>query len=981
MKKILIAGIVLFLSQVFYGLGVADYGVSEEIWPEHLGSQRAVVSVSASDSNVEVSIPWRMKFYPSNGDVIVIEAATGQEITQVAKKSADRISGSIQFRSRAEGIYYVYYLPYIPDTTHGHFKGRYTRFFGKKSLSGQVLSDSAALVKIESRTVFDSFYPMEVIATVDEVFLLKKNNSGKPFMIFCEDREFPVKTKKDLPLRWIESGEKTSIDLKAKKNEYYSFQIAVVAGNSDIQNLRIEFADLVSASGQIISAERLTCFNTEGVDYTGKPFSKVVNVAAGSVQPMWIGIDIPEVVQAGLYSADFVVASDNGSRSVKVSLNIDDQVLADRGDSQPWKYSRLRWLNSTLGHEAVVVKPYSPLVLKNSDNQFEIVYNNREITLGNNGLPLQISANGVEILASPVDFLVDVTGSSASISEKLEIVKAADDRIDWKFVKETADYSLVLEAFTEFDGYVEWNYSILWKKNRLVKNFYLDIPFKSSIAKTMMGMNLSGRATPKCHIAKWIKPQDSFWIGSAQAGIHCELKGADYTGPMLNLYKPAPPASWFNNGLGWLGIKSKADQTRAYVRTGSKICKAGSTDKFSFSFIITPVKELDTESHFSYRYYHSGGNTVIPSQEIIDKGVNVVNVHHANKYNPYINYPFIAQEEFKELIKINQASGIKTKIYYTVRELSSITTEIWALRSLGDEIFPYGNGGGFPWLREHFEDDYVLQWYAPNIAPSVPDAAILTSVNSRWYNYYIEGLRWMFENYDIDGLYLDDVAFDRTMLKRIRRVMDAAKPGCLIDLHSNTNFSKGPAIQYTEFFPYINKLWFGESFKYNQMSPENWLVESSGIPFGLMGDMLQDGGNPWLGLVFGMTNRLPWGSEGTIGDPRVMWELFDRIGMAKAHMIPYWSPSAVVFTSHEDVKATAYLNRESGYLMVAIGNWSVISKKVKISIDLASLGIDPGKASIEVPVLQGFQDSIELSLDKIELTLEPKKGKVLLIKF
>ena len=74
-----------------------------------------------------------------------------------------------------------------------------------------------------------------------------------------------------------------------------------------------------------------------------------------------------------------------------------------------------------------------------------------------------------------------------------------------------------------------------------------------------------------------------------------------------------------------------------------------------------------------------------------------------------------------------------------------------------------------------------------------------------------------------------------------------------------------PATQYAEFFPYVDKLWFGESFQYNRMSADQWLIEVSGIPFGLMGDMLQGGGNRWLGMVYGMTARMPWTSA---ADPR-----------------------------------------------------------------------------------------------------------------
>ena len=60
-------------------------------------------------------------------------------------------------------------------------------------------------------------------------------------------------------------------------------------------------------------------------------------------------------------------------------------------------------------------------------------------------------------------------------------------------------------------------------------------------------------------------------------------------------------------------------------------------------------------------------------------------------------------------------------------------------------------------------------------------------------------------------------------------VLDNKKPGCLLDLHSNTGFSKGPANQYAEYFPYIDKIWFGESFRYDEMPAANWFVQVSGI--------------------------------------------------------------------------------------------------------------------------------------------------------
>ena len=177
---------------------------------------------------------------------------------------------------------------------------------------------------------------------------------------------------------------------------------------------------------------------------------------------------------------------------------------------------------------------------------------------------------------------------------------------------------------------------------------------------------------------------------------------------------------------------------------------------------------------------------------------------------------------------------------------------------------------------------------------------MVTSGASRWYNYYLEGLNWLVRNVEIDGLYLDDVTYDRQILKRMRKIMERARPGCLIDLHSNTLFSHGPANQYMEFFPYVDRLWFGEGFNYDD-PPDYWLTEVSGIPFGLMGEMLQDGGNKWRGMLYGMTARMPWRDD--IGP---LWRLWDEFGIAEARMIGYWEKDCPVRTDQPGVLATVY---------------------------------------------------------------------------
>jgi hypothetical protein len=212
----------------------------------------------------------------------------------------------------------------------------------------------------------------------------------------------------------------------------------------------------------------------------------------------------------------------------------------------------------------------------------------------------------------------------------------------------------------------------------------------------------------------------------------------------------------------------------------------------------------------------------------------------------------------KAYIDSAHATGLKVKIYNTVRELSNRSYELPALRSLGHEIYSPGKGGGFSWLQEHLDSDYIAAWFVPELK----DAAIINSGMNRWHNYYVEGMNWLTQNVGIDGIYLDDVAFDRITMKRIKRVLTADGHPGIIDLHSANQYNKNDGFNnsanlYMEHFPYLNRLWFGEYFDYENNSPDFFLTEVSGIPFGLMGEMLQDGGNPWRGMIYGMTNRMP----------------------------------------------------------------------------------------------------------------------------
>jgi len=220
------------------------------------------------------------------------------------------------------------------------------------------------------------------------------------------------------------------------------------------------------------------------------------------------------------------------------------------------------------------------------------------------------------------------------------------------------------------------------------------------------------------------------------------------------------------------------------------------------------------------------------------------------------------------------------------------------------------------------------------------------------------------------------VAFDRVTMKRVRKVLETYRPAGLIDLHSANQYNPrdgyaSSANLYLEHFPYLDRLWFGEYFDYNSQ-PDYWLVEISGIPFGLMGEMLEKGGNPWRGMIYGMTARLPWA-----GDPRPLWKAWDEFGLSRAEMIGYWAPTCPVKSSEPQVLATVY--RQKGKALVALASWSEKTVGCRLLIDWKKLGLNPQKITIEAPAIENFQPARTFKPDE-EIPVEPGRGWLLILK-
>ncbi len=962
-----------------------------------LGNHRVVLQVDKPREVVYARMLWRRPDQAPEKKRLILTDSTGRRVDDLVALKVTREYGEILFRPvSGAGRYYLYYMPFevkgnkhYPEVEYLPPVTTVTEGWLEKNRLKDTLKlrkrlrrmTKAGVVAYEAVNDFNAFTVMEHIATRKETEHLLQQHP-EIFLLFPEDREHPIRMRHDLPYRWVKRDPSATFRDTLCRNEYFAFQIGLYAARDSLEDVTLTFSGLQDATGnEVLPSSAFTCFNKEGVSWDSRPFRKKLPVPRGTVQPLWVGVDVPSSLAPGDYRGTVTVSAPGvPSQKVVLLFAVRDTLLADRGDHEPWRHSRLRWLNSRLAVDDRVVRPFVPMEIHGDT----LVILGRRLVLGENGLPDQVlsffngSNTAIEETAHPLlaaPFRMEVVYDGGRVVS-LEggprfITRWTPGRVQWVAYPKAGKVNALVKGTMECDGFVELKIFLTADREVPVDDIALVMPVDSAAAIYFMGLGRKGGRFPGAIDWHWDvahKNQDGAWLGRVNGGFQFSLRGANYARPLnTNFYLSRPlhlPRSWGNDGKGGIRITPGDGVVTVRAYSGGRTLQPGDTLLYQVNLLLTPFKPLDLRAHWHNRYYHA----FRPVDTIVAAGANVVNVHHATAVNPYINYPFLSQDTLRRYIEAAHAAGLRVKLYNTIRELSDHAPETFALRSLNHEIYSHGPGGGWAWLQEHLGDDYIPAWFVPRLR----DAAVINSGMSRWHNYYVEGLNWLAKNMKIDGIYIDDIAFDRTTMKRVRKVLDRNRPNALIDLHSANQFNPrdgyiNSANLYMEHFPYLNRLWFGEYF--DKDSPADfYLLEMSGIPYGLMGEMLQDGGNPWYGMLFGMTARLPWA-----GDPRSMWKFWDETHIEDTRLMGFWDPACPVHADRDSILTTVYAG--DGYAIVAVASWEKEDVVAHLSVDWQALGIPADRAVTEVREIPGFQKAMTIDLNAVPV----RKGGGLLI--
>ncbi|MBE5766248.1 MAG: hypothetical protein E7335_03600 [Clostridiales bacterium] len=772
---------------------------------------------------------------------------------------------------------------------------------------------------------------------------------------------------------------------------------ALRAGETGLTAFQIILKSDADTAVSAVTACGLSCLSTDAVDVAGREYKRSMPLFACDPWPFWCLIDSPKS-----NALDIEVTFADGSKiAFSIALDISPEYNRTFRDGE--SLTRIAWLNSRAGVSDSIVQGFAPVEL--SGRTIRIL--GRDITISPMGMIESIGTHFIgnnstladeprEMLAEAMGYTVFEGGKALDfIPVSLEFDHREETHVFWRAVSACGDMQLEIEGCVEFDGAVFLNACV---KNAGGKNLSVRLggALKIEFARYFMGLGLQGQKTPEEFFWTWDENRrhDSFWCGGVNGGVCVHPTAKGLSRPFVNIYfhhsKNYMPAAWVNGDKGCFRLKKDANVSFGFE--SGEFC-ADNEAAFCADIMISPFKRVDMKAHWRTHFFHKNYSLAYGESDAMDAasaGCTHINLHHGNDTMPFLNYPMYDVDTIAELADIAHKHGLGLKTYYTVRELTTRLPELPVLRSLRDEIFPCptyaqggvpGQNGVDEFLDEIFGDEIIPAWkhvFTGGKYDGITDPSVITDPQGRIANFYAGSLEWLVKTTGIDGLYIDDTGLDRWTMRRVRRIFAENRPDAKLDFHTCNHFMDSPGLGfgfghnmliYMELLPYLDSLWVGEGYDYDAANPEYLLTEISGLPFGVMSEMLEGKCNPWRGMLLGMTSRYPYCIAFGGPSPVPIWKA--RSEFENAEMIGFWEENSPVDTGREDVLCTVYRNGDSGRMLLCIANFADGDASFTLKGDELA-----GKR-IFAPAIEGVQEERTFSANE-SITL-PEKGGIMLI--
>jgi hypothetical protein len=536
----------------------------------------------------------------------------------------------------------------------------------------------------------------------------------------------------------------------------------------------------------------------------------------------------------------------------------------------------------------------------------------------------------------------------------------AEDHVSWRGTARAQSLTLRVDGRMELDGFIVLDLNLAAAKPDEVQDLSLEGAWRGKHAELASGIGYRGRCDGD---RQWYAaaPGRSFapqvWLGSVKAGLAFHTWD---TAPWEDASRP-----------GALTLTHAGDSARLRLNLGRHSLTPDKPWVLRFALQPTPVKPED-KRHWQFRYLHRGGgfwpaDNDTPQSYLKDNcrrldearaaGVKRLNLH--DWWGPAFNcaWQWEGPDNLSRLTREAHQRGMFVKVYNSGRELSALNPDFWGLVYIGTQYqFPaavnpapvghYQDG----WLESHLPDGIPNGW--PRLEGRYGNEHCIPVSNAtRNGNYYLESMRYMTRFFGTDGAYWDGAdgptLGHRDMARRLWTIFRETNPNAVIDAHHGNTLLSSPITDNMVCFPFVDSLWHGEGFPYDSFDPWAWLVEISGIPFNMPGEMLS--GERYLarGMLFGIWVRAGWGAG--VEKQRKLWAFFDEFQIGEAAMRGFWDGPTGVTVDRPETYATTYVHPNHGVLLVVgtwhppIADWLQTKLDVSLLLDRAMLGLPAGE--------------------------------------
>jgi len=953
-----------------------DQAFHANIWPN-----RILFEVSEDGEVARAEAVWRRSGRSIRLRGLKIVAATGEAVRDAVVVRYDQERIIVDFSPVA-----------------GH--GRYDLYFGAAGEPRFAPSEewlrqlpvkspvTATPRAVEARCRLDSFAPMEIIALPAEVEALLARHPGAPYLVFPEDRDRSIKLTREIPAHWAIDGPRDEVTLRADRNEYRVFQLGLWACREGLTDVTVSCSELKSAAGGVIPAERFQCLTLDSRcrgEFIVKPRGPYP-VPEGRVRALWCGLDLPENLAPGEYAGTLTVQpAELPACSLPLRVTVTGNVAKDRGDHDLWRLSRLRWLDSEVGLSDVVHPPYVPLRV---DERAVSTWGHM-LRLGEDGLPESLCIGGRKVLASSVNLTAD---GQEPREAHFSLTEATDGHVCWESNSTFGEANLYVRGRMEFDGCAIITLKLTASAACRLDDLSLTLRWRPEHAWLAAGMGYRGRREGDRtwrQIERGAKGFDPMlWLGSLDAGLG------------FATWETSP---WEDAARADAALVSGNDEAVTLrLNLGNHEITPEHPWQMTFALRPTPVKPSNPR-HWDFRYMHLGGG-FSPGEydtpqsflkddckrldEAMAMGVKRLNLH--DWWGPAFNYPWQwdGPDNLSRLTEEAHKRGIFVKVYNSGRELSTNAPEFWGLVYEGTQ-YDFTADRDAPemrlhaadaWHENHLPDGLPRGW--PRVHNAGNEHAVPVSNATRIGNFYLESMRYMTRHFGTDGAYWDGAdgptLGHREMAKRLWTIFRETKPEATIDVHHGNTLLESPIVQHMLVLPFIDSIWHGEGFPYDAFDPWEWLVEISGLPFGIPSELL--GGEEYFGraMLFGIWPRMGWcaGAE----KQEKLWKFFDRFGISNAEMRGWWTDNGITL-DRPDIKVTAFRHPENGVLLVIgcwhqeVAAWMEMTLDVSLLLDRRKLGLPDGPLQA-TDILTGE----DVDIKRPVLLPDPKAGRMLWVR-